>query len=91
MNANVGGLIEYVRVPVQYLVCGFDCESEPSVVLRDRSAHSHLAKCSIGLSCSDVLGPKVMVAKQALPAGTIIDPAALTWQRTVEDSQNPVR
>jgi len=26
------------------------------------------------------LGPKVMVAKQALPAGTIIDPAALTWQ-----------
>ena len=26
------------------------------------------------------LGPKVMVAKKALPAGTIIDPEALTWQ-----------
>src|SRR3982751_6677656 len=26
------------------------------------------------------LGPKVLVAKTALPAGTIIDPAALTWQ-----------
>ena len=26
------------------------------------------------------LGPKVMVAKQALPAGTIIDASALTWQ-----------
>jgi len=26
------------------------------------------------------VGPKILVAKQALPAGTIIDPAALSWQ-----------
>src|SRR3954465_10538838 len=26
------------------------------------------------------LGPKVMVAKKALPVGTIIDPEAISWQ-----------
>src|SRR4051794_26416344 len=26
------------------------------------------------------LGPKVLVAKKALPSGTIIDPEALSWQ-----------